>query len=154
MSMLEQLYIQAQTRGLEHGLPYAGALTPTEAFEILKMDGVARLIDVRTRAELDWVGRPAVNASQYSHIEWISYPTGAPNMSFINQLSEISSFETPLFLICRSAGRSKFAAAAATQAGFTRAFDILEGFEGDRDSHGHRNTINGWRWQGLPWLGV
>ncbi len=154
MSALEQLYRQAQQRHLERELPYAGAFTPNEAFEVLQRDSSAQLIDVRTRAELDWVGRPAINASQYLHLEWMSYPSGAPNLAFINQLREMVTLETPLLLLCRSAGRSKLAAAAATRAGFTRAFDVLEGFEGDKDSGGHRNTVNGWRWQGLPWLGI
>ena len=29
--------------------------------------------------------------------------------------------------------------------------NILEGFEGDIDSHRHRGRLNGWRLQGLPW---
>ncbi|HYK14781.1 MAG TPA: rhodanese-like domain-containing protein, partial [Burkholderiales bacterium] len=28
---------------------------------------------------------------------------------------------------------------------------VLEGFEGDRDAGGHRNTTGGWRARGLPW---
>ncbi len=154
MSALEQLYTQAQQRHLERELPYAGAFTPNEAFEVLQRDSAARLIDVRTRAELDWVGRPAINFSQYLHLEWMNYPSGAPNLAFINQLREMVTLETPLLLLCRSAGRSKLAAAAATRAGFTLAFDVLEGFEGDKDRGGHRNTTNGWRCRSLPWLGA
>jgi hypothetical protein len=46
------------------------------------------------------------------------------------------------------------AAIAATQAGFTKAFDLLEGFEGDKDGQGHRKTVSGWCFRGLPWIGA
>ena len=39
----------------------------------------------------------------------------------------------------------------ATKAGFTDAYNVLEGFEGDRNEKGHRNTVGGWRAAGLPW---
>jgi len=35
--------------------------------------------------------------------------------------------------------------------GFTSVYNVLEGFEGDKDENGHRNTINGWRFHRLPW---
>ena len=45
------------------------------------------------------------------------------------------------------------AAKLATEHGFTNAFDILEGFEGDKDSEGHRKNVAGWCKAGLPWIG-
>jgi rhodanese-related sulfurtransferase len=154
MSSLSQLHAQAVQRSIEQHLPYAGAVTPTEAFAWLQSDPQARLVDVRTRAELDWVGRPLVDKQQYAHLEWSYYPEGASNLRFIEQLQQIASPDTPILLLCRSAGRSKLAAAAASRAGFKQAFDILEGFEGDKDREGHRKTINGWCVQGLPWVGA
>ena len=44
------------------------------------------------------------------------------------------------------------AAGMATQAGFANCYNVLEGFEGDRDANGHRNTVGGWRAAGLPWV--
>ena len=38
-------------------LPYEGALYPAEAYEIQQSAPGAKLVDVRSRAELDWVGR-------------------------------------------------------------------------------------------------
>jgi hypothetical protein len=29
---------------------------------------------------------------------------------------------------------------------------VLEGFEGERDGNSHRNSVNGWRKAGLPWI--
>ena len=154
MTTLEQLYERAGKRRADDQLPYAGALTPAEAFELLQLDRAARLIDVRTRAELDWVGRPVIGDGQYAHIEWNRYPGAAPNPAFVDQLREFADAGTPVLMLCRSASRSKAAAAAAAQAGFARAFDVLEGFEGDKDAHGHRKTLNGWCHRGLPWLGA
>jgi rhodanese-related sulfurtransferase len=154
MSTLEQLYVQAEKRRLENQLPYAGAVSPAEAFELLQLDPRARLVDVRTRAELDWVGRPVVGDGQYAHVEWSRYPGAVPNQQFVQQFSEAITPDTPVLFLCRSAARSKLAAIAATQAGFTRAYDLLEGFEGDKDGQGHRKTVSGWCFRGLPWIGA
>jgi rhodanese-related sulfurtransferase len=54
--------------------------------------------------------------------------------------------------LCRSGVRSHHAAAAATQAGWKSAYNVLEGFEGDKDADGHRGNLGGWRKAGLPWL--
>ncbi|MBV8576767.1 MAG: rhodanese-like domain-containing protein, partial [Acetobacteraceae bacterium] len=142
MSTLEQLYAQADKRRADNQLPYAGALSPAEAFEMLQLDPRVRIVDVRTRAELDWVGRPLAGDGQYAHVEWTRYPGAVPNPDFIEQVRQVASDDTPLLLLCRSAARSKLAAIAVTQAGFTKAYDILEGFEGDKDGQGHRKTVS------------
>ncbi|WP_116137766.1 rhodanese-like domain-containing protein [Trinickia diaoshuihuensis] len=155
MSSLDQIFKQAGARRAEHQLPYAGAVTPGEAFELLQLDSRARLVDVRTRAELDWVGRPLVGDGQYVHIEWTRYPGGVPNAEFLDQLKQaVPSTDTPVLFLCRSAARSKLAAAAAAQAGYQGAYDLLEGFEGDKDGNGHRKTVTGWCFRGLPWIGA
>ncbi|HEY4353812.1 MAG TPA: rhodanese-like domain-containing protein [Paraburkholderia sp.] len=154
MTTLEQLYAQAEKRRIDNQLPYAGALSPAEAFELLELDPRTRLVDVRTRAELDWVGRPLVGDGQYAHAEWTRYPGGVPNAEFLDQLRQVATLDTPVLLLCRSATRSKLAAVAATQAGFTKVMDLLEGFEGDKDSQGHRKTVSGWCFRGLPWIGA
>ena len=154
MSTLEQLYAQATLRADQNQLPYAGAILPAEAFELLQLDSSVRLVDVRTRAELDWVGRPAIDTAQYSHVEWIRYPGSVPNTAFMEQLREVASPDTPVLFLCRSAARSKLAAVLAQKEGFTKAFDLLEGFEGDKDGQGHRKTVSGWCFRGLPWIGA
>jgi rhodanese-related sulfurtransferase len=155
MSSLDQILAQADKRRAEHQLSYAGAVSPGEAFELLQLDPNARLVDVRTRAELDWVGRPLVGDGQYVHIEWTCYPGGVPNTEFAAQLrGAVGSPDAPILFLCRSAARSKLAAVAAAQAGYTKAFDLLEGFEGDKDGNGHRKTVSGWCFRGLPWMGA
>ncbi len=154
MTTPEQLYSQAASRAAENNLTYAGAFTPAEAFELLQLDPRARIVDVRTRAELDWIGRPAVDGVQYAHVEWIRYPGSVPNGEFIEQLRQVATPDTPILFLCRSAARSKLAAVAAQKEGFTQAFDFLEGFEGDKDGEGHRKTVSGWCFRGLPWVGA
>ena len=144
----EEVLKNAAARGRQMGLPYGGALTPAEAYEVWKKAPGAQLVDVRTRAEWDYVGRiPGA-----VEIELVTYPGGRPNPAFVSELqSKVTDKSAPLLFICRSGGRSHNAAMFATQAGYTAAYNILEGFEGDRDASGHRNTTGGWRVAGLPW---
>lgn len=147
MSKISAILTAAQQRAREAQLPYEGALLPAEAYELLQTAQGATLIDVRTRAELDWVGRiPGA-----VELEWLDYPRLQVNPDFLIQLRQQVSEEGLLLFICRSGHRSHTAAAAATEAGFRDCYNVLEGFEGDQDSDKHRNTKNGWRKAGLPW---
>ncbi len=148
MSRTDDILNVARKRAEQQALPYEGALTPTEAAEFLRLESGARLIDVRTSAELDWVGRiPGA-----LEVEWQRYPGGVPNTSFVADLQRVAAGGTSLLFICRSGARSSAAAKAATEAGLGRSFNVLEGFEGDKDADGHRGRINGWRFHGLPWV--
>jgi rhodanese-related sulfurtransferase len=104
---------------------------------------------VRTRAEWDWVGRiPGA-----IEIELLGYPGNRPNENFVEELERSVPMggNDPVLFICRSGGRSHNAAMLADQAGYT-AYNVLEGFEGDKDPSGHRSTKGGWRAAGLPWV--
>ncbi len=57
----------------------------------------------------------------------------------------------PVLFLCRSGARSRSAAMAATAAGYAKAYNVAEGFEGDLDGEGHRGKLNGWKVAGLPW---
>jgi rhodanese-related sulfurtransferase len=151
MSSSEQILAEARTRVAD--APYAGAVTPDEAYQLLQANPAAKLVDVRTDAERHWVGQVALPAVQHAAIEWSSWPGGAPNQNFASQLSEIAAKDDVLLFLCRSGVRSRYAAKLATEQGFTNAFDILEGFEGDKDSAGHRKSVGGWCKAGLPWIG-
>lgn len=147
MGKLSDILSLAQNRARELGLPYEGALTPSEAYEVLQLAPGAKLVDVRTRAELDFVGRiPGA-----VEIEWQFYPGYAPNLHFMAELKQRVDAESLILFICRSAHRSHRAATAATEAGFTDCYNVLEGFEGDKDARGHRGKVGGWRAAGLPW---
>ena len=147
MGKITEILNTAQQRAKEMSLPYEGALLPSEAYQILQSAPGAKLVDVRTRAELDWVGR-IPNAVT---VEWVSYPGMKPNPNFIAQLEQEVDKESLIMFICRSGARSHGAAIAATQAGYQDSYTVLEGFEGDKNTEAHRNTLNGWRAAQLPW---
>lgn len=148
MAPLSEFFSLAHERGRALGLPYAGALTPAEAHAVLQAAPGAKLVDVRTRAELDWVGRiPGA-----IEIEWSHYPGMTRNENFIQQLKQQVDCEAPVIFLCRSGARSEQAARLATESGYSNCYNILEGFEGDKDANGRRNTVGGWRNAGLPWI--
>ncbi|WP_153147360.1 rhodanese-like domain-containing protein [Dechloromonas sp. H13] len=147
MGKLTEILTLAQQRGKAMGLPYEGALTPPEAFEVLRLAPGAKVVDVRTRAEWDWVGR----VPGAVEIEWNQYPGGARNPNFLAELKRQVDPESVVMFLCRSGARSDGAARLATEAGYNDCYNILEGFEGDKDANGRRNTVGGWRHAGLPW---
>jgi rhodanese-related sulfurtransferase len=136
---------RARAAGLER--PYQGELTPQEAFDLWRLAPGAKLIDVRTRAEWDWVGR----IPDAVEIEWNQYPGGMRNPHFLAELKRQVDPEALVMFICRSGVRSIGAAAVASENGYNNCYNVLEGFEGDKDANGQRNRIGGWRKTGLPW---
>lgn len=147
MGKLTELLSLGQQRAQALKLPYAGALTPREAYEVLQLAPGAKLVDVRTRAEQDWVGR----VPGAVEIEWNLYPGGVRNENFAAQFKHQVDTEAVVMFLCRSGVRSDAAARLATEAGYASCYNILEGFEGDKDANGHRGKIGGWRHAGLPW---
>ena len=136
----------AAERGKKMGLPYAGALLPAEAHRL--MQAGAKLVDVRTKPELLFVGRIPGAAA----LEWQTYPGNQPNPNFVAELAALAGKDEPVMFICRSGARSHGAAEAAMKAGWRETYNVLEGFEGDKDPEQHRNTVGGWRKAGLPWV--
>lgn len=154
MPSSEKLLAEARLRGAQASLPYAGAVTPQEAYALLQASPSVKLIDVRTQAERDWIGRVLVPDAQHLAVQWTLYPGGTQNPEFMAQLEQQAQPSDTLLFLCRSGVRSRYAAKLATELGFGQCFDILEGFEGDRDGQGHRKTIGGWCMRGLPWVGA
>lgn len=148
MGTLNKILQNARERAQAKGLPYAGELTPSEAYALLELTPNARLVDVRSKAELELVGR----IPQASHIEWSFYPGWTPNPDFRAQLEAQVDREALVMFICRTGGRSHNAAAQASEAGFAEAFNVIEGFEGAADPETRqRGRINGWKVADLPW---
>lgn len=127
------------------GLDYAGAVTPAEAHGL--MQAGAALVDVRTKPELQYVGQVPGSVA----VEWQTWPGGRENTEFLGQLGAVVPKDRPVMFLCRSGVRSHAAADAATRAGWREAYNILEGFEGDKDTEQHRGAVGGWRKAGLPW---
>ena len=61
---------------------------------------------------------------------------------------------TPIIFMCRSGSRSSKAATLATKLGYTHAYTMVDGFEGDKAKEGADKgyrVVNGWKNSGLPW---
>ncbi len=124
---------------------YAGDISPALAWQWVQA-GRAVLVDVRTDAEREWVGYvPGAVA-----LAWKQWPGMAINPGFDADLKAAVPQGQKAVLLCRSGVRSIAAARRATELG-VEAYNILEGFEGDPDGSGHRNSLAGWRARGLPW---
>lgn len=127
---------------------------PVKAWEALKSNPQAQLVDVRTDAEWNFVGLPdlADAGKQAVLISWQMYPSMQVNTQFADHLQQAGF--TPdhhIYFLCRSGQRSMAAAQAAREAGFANVFNVAEGFEGGVDAHGHRGVQAGWKAAGLPW---
>lgn len=134
-----------------------------QTFDLVNKDRSKVLfVDVRTSAELMFVG---MTQEMDAHVpfmemlpEWDAKAERyrmAPNASFVQQIEAqlakkgLTKTDT-VVLMCRSGERSARAVNALAAAGFTNAFSLIEGFEGDLSKDGQR-TINGWKNAGLPW---
>ncbi|MFC0407572.1 rhodanese-like domain-containing protein [Roseomonas elaeocarpi] len=129
-------------------------VAPSAAWEALKSDPKALLVDVRTDAEWNFVGLPDLGEAgkQPALIPWQLYPSMQVNGSFTDHLHRAgATAETPLYFLCRSGARSLAAAQAAQAAGYPKAFNVADGFEGPPDAEGHRGKVAGWKAEGLPW---
>ena len=148
MGTITAILERAQQRAKEMDLPYEGALLPGEAFTLLQEAPGARLVDVRSKAEWDWVGR----VPGAVEIEWQAYPGMRSNPDFLTYLESQVDKEALVMFLCRTGGRSHQAAATSTGEGYLNCYNILEGFEGDKDATGHRGAKGGWKAAGLPWV--
>ena len=134
---------------------YAGDLSVEDAWALLQADPSACLVDVRTQPEWNFVGLPDLSSlgRDVALIEWQAFPTMQVNPQFVAATAETvgANKDAPVLFLCRSGARSRSAAIALTQAGYTRAYNVAGGFEGDLDGERHRGHKNGWKAAGLPW---
>ena len=135
----------SNTTQIQPATGYAGDVPAELAWQWLQ-SGEAVLVDVRTDAEREWVGKvPGAIA-----VAWKQWPGMAANQNFDEQLRAAVPEGKKVVLLCRSGVRSVAAAQRATGLGI-EAYNILEGFEGDVDANGQRGHLSGWRKRGLPW---
>lgn len=149
--------------------PYDLYLSPVEALELKSAspDNVM-FIDVRTRAELKYIGMPS-NIDAHIPIRFLdtSYTWSEKKNTYktlsneqfaaeVEVLMKIKNLDksSPIILICQSGSRVPIAAKALHEAGFEKVYTQHEGFEGLKSKNsgdmGARN-INGWKKAGLPW---
>jgi rhodanese-related sulfurtransferase len=134
--------------------PYAGDITPEQAWKLLGENPEAVLVDVRTDAEWRFVGVPDLSSlgREVVYIEW-NHLDGTRNDNFVAELTAklpAAEGDRPVIFLCRSGNRSISAAEAATEAGIAPSYNVLDGFEGHLDGEHHRGGV-GWRAIGLPW---
>lgn len=142
-----ELLVRARAKGRALNLPFSGALSPEEAWSLFQR-GEGILIDVRTFEERKFVG----HVPESHHVAWQLGAALIKNPRFTRELEQKASKTDILILLCRSGKRSAAAAEAAVKAGFLNVFNVLEGFEGDKDESHHRGEAGGWRRRGLPWV--
>lgn len=122
-------------------------LEPREAFQFLKQNPDAILVDCRSEMEHFFVGHPVGSIL----VPWNDGPDWEVNPEFVAHVKKAASVNRPVVLICRSGNRSLDAGRALEEAGFTRIYNVLHGFEGELGENHHRNEKTGWRHDGLPW---
>ena len=142
-------------------------LTAQEAEEVLK-DGATVLVDIRSRAEVAFLGIPK---RANVHIPYMVMPMIASfnlekntydleiNPDFPSDFKKYArehgiSNDDKIVLICRSGSRSARAADLLADLGYTRVYSVVDGYEGDKAKSGteagHR-VVNGWQNAGLDW---
>ncbi|EPR37263.1 Rhodanese-like protein [Desulfovibrio sp. X2] len=133
-----------------------------EAYAMYKAapDKVA-VIDVRTPEEYVFVGHadmaynmPSMFFSTEFNAEKKSYKM-VPNPGFVELVKKHFKPGDTLLLMCRSGSRSAAAVNELAKAGFTDAYSVVDGFEGemvkDKASPDFgKRTVNGWK-NANPW---
>jgi len=133
-------------------------LSPTDAWTWLQAEHMrcqaAELegplfVDVRMEIESLYVGRPP----GVENIPWYEYPDLTPDpQRFAAAVEKEAGDKTrPVLLICRSGKRTLDAGAALETAGFSNVAHVVHGFEGELNDAFKRSSLNGWRFEGLPW---
>jgi rhodanese-related sulfurtransferase len=159
----------------ESGVPVAKRTTcglyatAQDAYDMMKeAPDKVLFIDVRTRAELQFIGMPTlVDANvpiliEASPPQWDDANSTfklAPNPKFVEAVDirlaqKGLTRDDRVILICQGGVRAARAANTLTQAGYTRVYTTIDGFEGDPVADGpHKGErlVNGWRNAGLPW---
>lgn len=106
-------------------------------------------VDVRMEIESLYVGRPP----GVENVPWYEYPELTPDpAAFVAAVERLTpDKDHPVLLICRSGKRTVDAGLALEAAGFSDVAHVVHGFEGELNDHFKRSTVNGWRFDGLPW---
>ncbi len=128
---------------------------PTDAWAMAQANPGVTMIDVRSDMEFLMIGHPkgAVNVAWIDAPNWVVDEGFVANVrkALLGRVANRDRSSPPLLLICRSGNRSTEAAVALSQAGITDIYVIDGGFEGPLDNEHHRNSVSGWRFEGLPW---
>lgn len=141
-------------------------LTPKQTPAFLRaQQGKVLFIDVRTRAEAQFLGMPLSVDALVPYVEFQEFMTEWDEARGFYRLEPFSDFapeverrlkakglgkDAPIVIICRAGERSARAADLLASLGYTRVYTVVNGYEGELSAKGRRN-VNGWRNEGLPW---
>jgi len=127
-------------------------VTPLVAYERLKENEDAMLIDCRTEREWEIIGVPDLSKINKSLVKIeLMRQDQSVNPTFVEQITELAQQDTPLYLICRSGARSAAACQMLLKAGFIDVTNVAEGFEGNSQNKNNPEIIEGWQSHNLPW---
>ena len=122
-----------------------------------------KLIDVRTPEEFAFIGHPEMAWNiplafvTYQRKDGKTEHGVKMNPEFVAEVKTIAKPGDTLLLMCRSGDRSAMGCNALTKAGFTKAYTLTDGFEGDKvddpeSLYDGKRMKNGWKNSGLPWI--
>jgi rhodanese-related sulfurtransferase len=138
-------------------------VSASEAYEMWQKEpNRIKIIDVRTPEEYLFVGHPTmawkIPVAKQSYLwdeEKQKFPmTVLPD--FVTRVKQVAESEDIIMLMCRSGARSAIAVNMLAEAGFTQAFQIVDGMEGDvvndpASLYNGQRMKNGWKNSGCPW---
>ena len=138
-------------------------VTAREAYEMWKADPERiKVLDVRTNVEYALNGHaemaanvPLVVPSYKWDIEKCEY-TNVFNTDFVASVSRRYKLDDTILAMCRSGTRSAIAVNVLAKAGFTKVYNVIDGFDGDKVDdpesiwYGVRRR-NGWKNSATPW---
>lgn len=145
--LILKIIARARSTGSELGLPYAGRVTPIEAWQLFS-SGAAQIIDVRTNEERKFVG----HVPNTLHVPWQTGTSLNKNPRFVREVEAKVRKDSVVLLLCRSGKRSNDAAITLAASGFGDVYNIAEGFEGELNDKTQRGELGGWRYWSLPWI--
>ena len=138
-------------------------VTAAQAYEMWKADpDKVKIIDVRTPEEYGFIGHPdkawniPVAFVTYKRENGVTKYGPKSNAGFVDEVKKIAGPNDTLLVMCRSGGRSAKAVNELAAAGYKNAYNITDGFEGDKVDdpgsvfHGKRMR-NGWK-NSAPWI--
>jgi rhodanese-related sulfurtransferase len=138
-------------------------VSAAQAYEMWKSTpDKVKVIDIRTPEEYAFVGHPekAWNIPfafvDYQRKEGKFEYEVKWNQDFVTEVKSISGPEDILLIMCRSGDRSAMAVNKLAAAGFTNAYTVTDGFEGDKvtdpgNVFAGKRMKNGWK-NSAPWV--
>jgi len=140
----------------------------TQAYDYVmnNMDNTL-FVDIRTPSEVNYLGATTVMDKLVPWVFMDSSGWNAAKHRYNRKTNDnfLADIEAALkkkgltkndtvILICRSGDRSAAAVNLLAENGYTNAYTIVHGYEGDKASEGSnkgKRVVNGWKNSGMPW---